>query len=145
MTPTTEGKQFTFEVTSCVSLLELFDLQEGKEGFNLPECRLPSGDSYILWERARNLNRYKVGKYDYISGTECETALEAIIEITDSGTFLLYQACLPPAHFDTIVTRKLLSGRELDVINHAMNSASSLIDQTDIGLEVCEIQGAKSY
>jgi len=142
---TRPGEKFRLKVSSCTSLLDAIESYKSGTEFELPACGLENGDSYILWERAKNLSRAEIGKYIYISGTECETALEAILEIVASDLFLVYHAYLPPAHYETILTRKLLSGNELRIISQAIHNSSLLEAHSEFELGTGEIQGATYY
>jgi len=138
-------EKFRFKVSSCTSLLDAIESYDGKTEFELPACGIENGGSYILWERARNLSRAEIGKYIYISGTECETELEAILEMVGADLFLVYHAYLPPAHYESILTRKLLSGNELRIISQALRDSSLLKTHSEHGLGSSEVQGATYY
>lgn len=142
---TKAGENFRFTVSSRLPLLKAFEGQKQESEFKLPECGLENGGSYVLWERARNICSSRIEQYIYISGAECETTLEAILEISESNKFLVYHAYLPPARYETVITRKLLSGKELEVIDQILENASKLVDQTEVDLSNNEIQGAKYY
>ena len=142
---TRPGEKFRLKVSSCTSLLDAIESYKSETEFELPACGLENGDSYVLWERAKNLSRAEIGKYIYISGTECETALEAILESVGADLFLVYHAYLPPAHYETILTRKLLSGNELRIISQAIRNSSILEAHSEFELGTGEIQGIKYY
>ncbi|MBF0674482.1 hypothetical protein [Pseudomonas sp.] len=142
---TRPGEKFRLKVSSCTSLLDAIESHKSETEFELPACGLENGDSYVLWERAKNLSRAEIGKYIYISGTECETALEAILEIVGANLFLVYHAYLPPAHYETILTRKLLSGNELRIISQAIRNSSILEEHSAFKIGAGEIQGAIYY
>ncbi len=105
--------QYEFTILDVKLLLDVVEEQEICDRFKLPSCGLPDGNSYIIWDRARIDGAAKIGNFVYISGTECETALEAIIEINNANYYLVYHAYLPPAQHTTIVTKKYLCGDEL--------------------------------
>ena len=137
--------KYELTVAGSQSLLEVAREQEVSDRFKLPTCGLPDSSSYILWDRARITGIAKFGDYIYLSGSDYETSLEAIIEFVNSDCYLIYHACLPPGYYETVVTRKRLVGEELAVLKKVLKAGHVLHDQTDINLGLSEIQGAKYW
>ena len=136
----------SFKVSDFSSLVSYF--------YNTPETQVSplssigqgDGSSRIQWRDAQYIQKYHLGKFLYLSVTECETGLELILSYRDDKICIHYSATLHhPAHYETLITNYYLNEKEQKLIEGLINKATEIIDISYESLTDNQIRGVEYW
>ncbi|SFZ70772.1 hypothetical protein [Chitinimonas taiwanensis] len=137
---------FDFDVIFCTKLVDYFSKVSEEKASPLSYIGQPEGASVFQWRDARSLVKSNIGKYLYLSGSECETSLDAILSYDGSRLCLHYSATLHhPASYQTIVTKYYLNQYEHIVFEQLLAQAEEIIDDSMLCLDQDKIKGAEYW
>ncbi|MES2820893.1 MAG: hypothetical protein V4812_18115 [Pseudomonadota bacterium] len=137
---------FDFDVISRTKLVNYFSKVNETKASPLSYIGQPNGSSILQWRDARGLIKSNIGQYLYLSGSECETSLDAILSYEGNRLCLHYSATLHfPAHYQTIVTKYYLSKDEHIAFDQLLSQAEEIIDESMLNLDHRKIKGAEYW
>jgi hypothetical protein len=142
----THGVQFDFQVLNRIELLEVFDQVDEDQNSPLSYIGKSAGESTLQWNDARGIIKYSVGKFIFLSGTECESSLEAILSYDSEKLCLHYSATLhSPATYETVVTKYYPSPKEIITFQRLIDDAVEMVDESIESLQGNQIFGAEYW
>jgi len=137
------GLAFEFEVIARTNLVDFFSRANEQRHPPLSYIGQSDGSSVLQWQDAYGVIKSKVGDYLYLSGSECETSLDAILSFENDKICLHYSATLHnPAHYDTVIAKYYLSREESIVFNRLLAQAEEIEDNSIESLEENQVYGA---
>ena len=137
---------FNFEVSKCSKLVDYFSKAPVNRKSPLSSIGQGNGSSRIQWQNAVSLQKYPLGKLLYLSGMECETALELILSYEENRICIYYSATLHyPAHYETVITKYYLNREEQKIIEIIIDRAIEVIDTSYEFLTDRQILGAEYW
>jgi hypothetical protein len=141
--PSLNNRKFDFYLEKLTLLTEIFSEAEEIYKSPFPLLSLYDGSSCILWERSHQLFKAQVGSYLYLAGFEHETTLEAIFSLKHEKLHLHYSAYLPPASYETVVTKYCLNEKEQSIFKVLFDKAEKIDEPEDKNLSEYEVRGAE--
>ncbi len=141
-----DGLAFDFEVFDFTALVNFFSRLDEDEQSPLSYIGQANGASVLQWQDAHGIKKSNVGRYLYLSGSECETSLDAILSFENDKMCLHYSATLHnPAHYQTIITKYYLNNDESIVFNRLIAQAREIADDSMQSLGKNQVYGAEYW
>lgn len=135
-----------FEVSNYSSLVSYFSKIPETQISPLSSIGQGDGSSRIQWRDAQYIQKYNLGNFLYLSGTECETGLELILSYDEDKICIHYSATLHyPAYYETVITKYYLNRKEQKLIKNLIVKATEIIDNSDKSLNNNQVHGAEYW
>jgi len=140
------GLAFEFEVKARARLVDFFSRTDEQKQSPLAYIGHTNGLSTLQWQDAYGVIKSKVGDFIYLSGSECETLLEAILSFDNDRVCLHYSATLPnPSNYETVVAKYYLSREERIVFDRLLSQAKEVEDSSIESLDENHVYGAEYW
>nr|WP_086940648.1 hypothetical protein [Thaumasiovibrio occultus] len=140
------GLAFEFQVIARTRLIDFFSRTDEQKQSPLSYIGLANGSSTLQWQDAYGVIKSKVGDFIYLSGSECETSLDAILSIDNDKMCLHYSATLHnPSYYETIIAKYYLSSEESNVFNRLLAQAKEVEDISIESLDENHVYGAEYW
>ena len=137
---------FNFKVSKRSSLVDYFFEAPLNRISSLSSVGQGDGSSRVQWQDAQYIQKYSLGKFLYLSGSEGDTGLELILSCEESKICIHYSATLHyPAHYETVITKHYLDRKEQKIIESIIDKATEIIDTSDKYLTDTQILGAEYW
>ena len=140
------GLAFEFEVIARTRLVDFFSRANEQEKSPLSYIGQADGSSLLQWQNAHGVVKSKVGDYLYLSGSECETSLDAILYFESNKICLNYSATLHnPTFYETVIAKYYLSREESIVFDRLLAEAEEIEDNSIESLGEKQVYGAEYW